>query len=176
MKKSVLKWEMLGIVFVSLLGTFLHFAFELSGKMKLVGTIAAVNESVWEHLKIAFWPALIYAVFEYPFLKGRAGNYLIAKATGICLMPITIAVFFYSYTTAIGHHVLPIDIIIFVVAIAIGQFVSYSILVTKQVPRWLNMLGLAVLVALVGAFVMFTFLPPQLLIFRDSITGTYGIR
>lgn len=176
MKKSVLKWEMLGIVPISLLGAFLHFAFELSGEMKLIGTIAAVNESVWEHLKIAFWPALLYAIFEYPFLKGRTDNYLIAKAIGICLIPITIAVLFYSYTTAIGHHVLLIDIIIFLVAIAIGQIVSYRVLVTKQLPRWLNVLGLAALIALAVAFVVFTFLPPQLPIFRDSITGTYGIR
>lgn len=54
MKRSLLKWEMLGIAFISLLGAFLHFAFELSGQAKVVGAFAAVNESVWEHLKIAF--------------------------------------------------------------------------------------------------------------------------
>jgi hypothetical protein len=176
MKRTAFKWEMLGIVPISLLGAFLHFAFELSGEIKLVGTIAAVNESVWEHLKIAFWPALIYAVFEYPFLKGRTGNYLIAKATGIYLIPITIAAVFYSYTTAIGHHVLLIDIITFVAAIAVGQMVSYRVLVARQLPLWLNLLGLVVLVVLAIAFVVFTFLPPQLPMFRDSVTGIYGIR
>lgn len=176
MKKSVLKWEMLGIVPISLLGAFLHFAFELSGGMKPVGAIAAVNESVWEHLKIAFWPALIYAIFEYPFLKDRTGNYLIAKAIGIYMIPISMAALFYSYTAAVGHHVLFIDIIIFIVAIAVGQLVSYRVLTIKQLSPWLNVLGLVALIVLAVAFVVCTFLPPQLPIFRDSITGTYGIR
>jgi hypothetical protein len=176
MKNSVLKWEMLGIVAISLLGSFLHFAFDLSGEIKLIGTISAVNESVWEHLKIAFWPALLYAVFEYPFLKGRTNNYLIAKATSIYLMPITITAVFYLYTAAIGHHFLVIDIITFVAAIAVGQIASYRMLVTRRLPRWLNLVGLAALIALAIAFIVFTFSPPQLPIFRDSITGTYGIR
>lgn len=78
---------------------------------------------------------MIYAVIEYPFLKGKTGNFLIAKAAGIYLMPITIAVLFYSYTAAIGHNILAIDIATFVAAIAIGQFVSYRVFVTKQLPR-----------------------------------------
>jgi hypothetical protein len=37
MKTLALKWELLGIIPVSLLGAFLHFAFELSGEMSSVG-------------------------------------------------------------------------------------------------------------------------------------------
>jgi len=173
MERSLLKWEMAGIVFISLLGAFLHFAYELSGEMNLVAALAAVNESVWEHLKIAFSPALVYAIIEHPFLKGKTGNFLIAKAAGIYLMPITIAVLFYSYSTAIGHNILAIDIAIFIAAIAIGQLVSCRVLVAGQLVRWLNILGLVALVVLACAFVLFTFVPPDLPIFRDPTAGTY---
>ena len=175
MKRLVLKWELLGIIVKSVLGTILHFAFEWSGEFLPLGIIAAVNESVWEHLKIAFWPALLYAILEYRFLKSFTNNFVIAKATGIYAMPITIAVLFYAYTAATGREILVVDILIFLIAIAVGQLISYKILTARQLPSWLNKLGLILLVSLAIAFCVFTFYPPHLPIFRDAITGTYGI-
>jgi hypothetical protein len=58
-------FELVGMVFIILLGSMLHFTFEWSGNQPIVGVFSAVNESVWEHLKIAFWPALLYLIFEY---------------------------------------------------------------------------------------------------------------
>ena len=45
MKKSVLKWELFGIVFVFLLGASLHLVFEWSAELKIIEAIASVNES-----------------------------------------------------------------------------------------------------------------------------------
>ena len=77
MKKYALKWELLGIVFIIVLGGALHFVFDLSGEWPPLALIAAVNESVWEHLKLGFWPALIYflfPVFSFPPYS-HAGNF-----------------------------------------------------------------------------------------------------
>jgi hypothetical protein len=175
MKRSILKWELIGIAVISLLGSVLHFAFELSGDWPPMGVIAAVNESVWEHLKIAFWPALFYALFEYPFLKGSAKNFIIAKAAGIYVMPAAIVVLFYSYTAVIGGDILIVDILIFVVAVALGQLTSYRLLTMGRLPPWLDKLGIAMVVLLAAAMGVFTFYPPHLPIFRDSLTGAYGI-
>lgn len=176
MKRSILRWELVGIIVISVLGSLLHFAFEWSGGWKPLGVIAAVNESVWEHLKIGFWPALFYGIFEYPFLKKLTDNFIIAKASGIYAIPAVIVVLFYSYTAATGQEILIVDISIFVIAIAIGQVVSYKILTRHKLTAWLNKLGLALVVALAVAFGVFTYFPPELPIFRDPITATYGIR
>jgi len=53
-EKPILIFELLGIVFIVLVGSALHFTFELSGDNPLVGVFSAVNESVWEHLKLGF--------------------------------------------------------------------------------------------------------------------------
>jgi hypothetical protein len=176
MERSVLRWELVGIIVISVLGSLLHFAFEWAGGWKPLGVISAVNESVWEHLKIGFWPALFYGIFEYPFLRKLTDNFIIAKATGIYAIPFAIVVLFYSYTAATGREILIVDIIIFVIAIAIGQVVSYRILTTHKLAAWLNKFGLAILLALAIAFGVLTFFPPELPIFRDPIMGTYGIR
>ncbi|MCJ7665514.1 MAG: DUF6512 family protein, partial [Actinobacteria bacterium] len=58
-RKKLLTWEMLGILFAFILGSLLHFTFELSGSWGPMALISGVNESVWEHLKIGFWPAFV---------------------------------------------------------------------------------------------------------------------
>ena len=60
----ILRYELFGMLFVSILGGLLHFTFELSGFNPIVGTFSAVNESVWEHLKLGFWPILLLTIIR----------------------------------------------------------------------------------------------------------------
>jgi hypothetical protein len=175
MKRSVLRWELIGIGVIFFVGAMFHFLFEWAGGWSPVGVIAAVNESVWEHFKIAFWPALIYAIIEYPFLKRSVNNFFIAKAIGLYVMPAAIAAIFYAYTAIFGEEILAVDITIFLVAVALGQLASYKILTLKQWPRWLSGVGVAMVILLAVAFGVFTFYPPELGIFRDAVSGGYGI-
>jgi hypothetical protein len=175
MKSSVLKWELVGIGVIFIAGSLFHFLFEWAGGWSPVGVIAAVNESVWEHFKIAFWPALFYAIIEYPFLRRYTNNFFIAKAISLYVMPLVIAAIFYAYTAIFGEEILVVDILIFLVAVALGQFASYKILTIKQWPRWLCGVGVAMVILLAVAFGVFTFYPPHLGIFRDAVSGGYGI-
>jgi hypothetical protein len=175
MKRSVLKWELVGIGVIFIAGAIFHFLFEWAGGWSPVGVIAAVNESVWEHFKIAFWPALFYAIIEYPFLKRSCPNFFIAKAIGIYIMPAAIAAIFYAYTAIFGEEILIVDILIFLVAVALGQLASYKILTMKQWPRWTSGVGIVMVVLLAAALGVFTFYPPELGIFKDAVSGGYGI-
>ena len=174
-KKSILRWELGGIFFIIVLGSLLHFAFEWSGRAIPIAPIAAVNESVWEHLKLAFWPALLYAALEYGRFGKSANNFSFAKTLGIYLIPITIVVLYYAYTAILGHGLLIVDIAIFVVAVIVGQLVSYKLLTSSPLPERLNRFALIALAILGILFVLFTFYPPHLPLFRDSVTGGYGI-
>ena len=174
-KAALLRWELLGIPLIFFSGSALHFAFEWSGRPLVVAPFAAVNESVWEHLKLAFWPALAYALIEYGFFGRHAANFAIAKAVGILLMPLLIVLLFYGYTALLGHHVLWLDIFIFFIAVAGGQLASYGLLISKLASgRW-NVAGFAAVLLLALGFAVFTFATPRLGIFRDSTTGAYGV-
>ena len=175
MKKSVLRWELIGIAVISVLGSILHFAFEWSGELEPVGVIAAVNESVFEHLKLTYWPTLFYAAITYRLLKNSINNFIIAKAVGVYVMPVAIIVFFYSYTTITGSENLIADIAIFIVAVAFGQLTSYKILTKARLPQSLHWLAMAALIALGVIYGVFTFYPPHVPLFIDQVSGTYGI-
>ena len=173
--KTVLIYELIGIVFIIFLGSTLHFTFALSGNQPIVGVFSAVNESIWEHLKLAFWPALLLITIEYPLLRKTANNFFIAKAIGVYLMVTIIPIVFYSYTAFSGKSIFAIDISSFVVAVTIGQLLSYKLLTYRQLPRNINKIAVAAIILLAIAFILFTYYSPQLQIFKDSLTGKYGM-
>ncbi len=94
--RSILVYELIGMVFIIILGSILHFTFEWSGSQPIVGAFSAVNESVWEHLKLAFWPALLFMLIEYGLLKKTANNFALAKTVAVYLMVLIIPIVFYS--------------------------------------------------------------------------------
>ena len=175
MKRPALKWELIGIAVIFLLGSTLHFTFELMGKWAPVGVFAAVNESVFEHLKLTFWPTVFYAAITYRLLKNSTNNFIIAKTAAVYTMPLAIIILYYAYTMLTGIENVFIDIFIFFVAVACGQLASYRILTIKPLPIWLKRLSPVFLMILALIYGLFTYYPPHVPFFMDSVTGTYGI-
>jgi len=114
-------------------------------------------------------------LIEYRPLKKTAGNFVLAKTVGVYLATITIPIVFYSYTAVTGKSIFLIDISTFVVAVIIGQISSYKLLTHKKLSEYFDRISLVLLVMLGIAFVLFTLYPPQLPVFRDPVTGKYGI-
>jgi len=174
-RRRILFFELVGIFFIIIFGSVLHFTFEWSGHQAVVGVFSAVNESVWEHFKLGFWPAVVFALIEFKYLKKSTNNFLFAKTVGIYLIPLIIMVLFYSYTAILGESLLVIDILTFIIAVIVGQLVSYRLLTGITLPYDLDRFSLIALILLGVAFVLFTFYPPHLPMFQDPITGEYGI-
>ena len=173
--KKALIYEIIGTLFIIFLGSAFHFTYELSGKLAVVGAFSAVNESVWEHLKLAFWPSLLWLLIEYLLIRKLTNNFLPSKTIGTCTMIALIPIAFYLYTSIAGGSIFAIDITTYIIAVIIGQIVSYTLFKQNQLSRNADKIALIILVILGTAFIIFTFYPPHLLIFQDSNTGQYGI-
>ena len=173
--KKILGWEMFGILFIFLLGAFFHFIYEISGFLKPIALIGAVNESVWEHLKIGFWPAFIWAIIEFFVLSKRTKNFFIAKGISFTLIGLLITGLFYAYTILTGLESLAIDISIFFVAIAVAQIISYRIMIIKRYHRVLNVIGVILILVNLIAFSLLSYFPLKYPIFLDPVSGGYGI-
>lgn len=167
--------ELLGVIFISITGSLLHFVYDWSNNFKPFALISAVNESTWEHLKIAFWPTLIYSLLEYASISEITNNFVIAKASCLIIIPLSIVFLFYSYTKILKRNYLVVDILIFILSIYFGQKISFYILTMTQLPGFLTTLSLFIILILIIEFSLFTFFPPKFFIFKDPTTGTYGI-
>ena len=165
---------MIGTIFIIFLGSALHFTYALSGSNPVIGSFSPVNESVWEHLKMVFWPSLFWILITILPLRKAVSNFFSAKAIGTYVMVITIPAVFYSYTALVGESILAIDIATFIIAVIIGQFASYKLFRQNTIGGPTERIALVALLLLALVFVVFTFYPPHLPIFQDSITGQYG--
>lgn len=175
MKNKILQWEVIGIIFVIIVGTLFHFLFEWFYSWLPIGAIAAVNESVWEHLKLPYWPLIIFSFIEYNYMKEDIKNFIIGKAIAVLISIGTILITFYSYTAILGTEILFIDIMSFFVGVIIGQLVSYKIISLNELQKWIRIVSWVIIIGMGISLILFTYLPPHLPIFQDSESGLYGI-
>lgn len=173
--KELVQLEIGGFLFIFITGSLFHFLYDWSNHSLVVGLIAPVNESVWEHLKLALWPSLLYSIYEYNRIGRFIPNFWEARTLSTYIMPLTIIIIYYFYTAIIGYNILLIDILTFAIAVALGQLSSYLLLTSRQVYKPLNQLGPILLTALVVIFAYYTINPPHLPIFQDPQTGSFGI-
>ena len=175
MSKKFFKYEIIGFIFVSIIGTINHFLFELLGNSVIIGLFCPVNESVWEHQKLLFFPFLIWSIAEY-FLLERQNNFFPAKTVGItCGIIFTIA-FYYSYKGISGGESMFFDILSFYVGVGISFLISYMIVKNyNKSNNHLSNISVLILILISAVFIIFTFAPPLIPLFKDPLTSTYGI-
>lgn len=173
---KLLKIELIVTILELILGTLLHFIYEWSGNNVIIASFSAVNESVWEHLKLVFYPMLILGLIEYYFVKNIANNYIEAKAIGTFTAISFIVISFFTYTGIIGTNFFIIDILIFIISIILGEWTSYKLMKRKNESTiQTKILAGGILIFLLSCFIIFTYVTPQVNLFRDFANGTYGI-
>jgi len=179
MKNKVLIWEIGGFLFIGLIGAALHFTFEMSNFSSMeVAYFSAVNESTWEHLKMVFFPGLVFALIQYTYVRDEVNNYVFAKVAGLVIMPLVIAVGWYIYAPILGRSYFPADLFLFYLAVFAGQWASYKLLTRVPLEKKYTQYAIGVFLVMFVAFSTFTFFPPNIFLFehldlRD--TGLYGI-
>ncbi len=174
MKYKIGLWQLMGFAVTSLGGTLLHFLYEWTGEAICVAPFSGVNESTWEHMKLLFVPMFIFAIIESFFFRDRA-DFWCVKLKGTLLGIVLIPILFYTYNGVIGSSPDWINIAIFFIS-AVVAYIYELRLFNKGVVRCKNpRLAIAILSMIAVLFVVFTFATPEIGIFKDPLTGTYGI-
>ena len=174
MKQSVSLWQLMGFAVTSFGGTILHFLYEWLGEALWIAPFSGVNESTWEHMKLLFWPMLLFAIVQSIFFRNRK-DFWCVKLRGILLGMILIPVIFYTYNGVVGKSPDWLNIAIFFIAAAIAYIYETRLLKSEKTHCRSPKLALVTLGIIALLFVVFTFLTPEIGIFKDPLTGTYGI-
>ncbi len=170
---KIKRFQIISTIIVFALGTLLHFTYNFSNQNKIVAIFSSVNESTWEHLKLIFFPMLITTVIGYFIIGKNINNYICAKTKGIVVAIVFTIIFFYTYTGILGKNIAFIDISSFFIAVILGEHVSYLLIINKF--KCDNLITILILIVLFICFIIFTFLPPKIGLFKDPITNLYGI-
>lgn len=174
-KSRFRKMEIMGVFFTFLMGTLLHFVYNWTNGAVWSILFGAINESVWEHVKIFAMPYLLWGVFELACARPYFKMFVIAKVVGLYFLAAAIIIFYYVYSGILGQNVLAVDIISVFVWIALAHLISYRIsLLDRDIRAWFVPALFALL--LFGAMYFgFSAAPPRIDLFRDPVTNTYGL-
>lgn len=147
-----------------LLGFLNHFLYQISGKAAFIALFCPINESVWEHLKLVFFPILFVSVLEYLRYRPEPVRFFYYRfLAAVCAMAATVTLF-YTYTGITGQDFLLMDIGIFLFSIlfAFGMdahFYRRSMKNTSQTTTF----SLWIVMSL--CYFVFTCFPPDLPLF-----------
>lgn len=155
-----------GILFTAVLGTLTHFCYQWSGENPLLALVVPVSESTWEHMKMLFFPMLLWSLLESALLRKKYPDLFWADAAGILTGLLLIPAIFYTYSGILGRTWMIADILLFYVSILAGFLVRSRLAGRRDRPGISRWILLGALLALLAAFFLFTWNPPAFGIFR----------
>lgn len=167
-------WQALGFVFTGIVGTLLHFLYDWTGGSTVAALFSAVNESIWEHMKLLFYPAAAFGLWEYLRWGRYRSDFWHVKLTGILTGLALIPVLYYTYTGVLGISANWFNVTIFFLAGGVMYYLETRLFRQekgRKTPAWVP-IGILVLIAV--AFTVLTFLPPDIPLFQDPRTGIAG--
>ncbi len=183
-KRKIFTWEIVCVLGIILPGGPLHEIFAQTGGWRPLALIAPVNESVWEHLKMFFWPGLLMACIQYFLMRPRIPHYWFGKLVALVLTPIVSANLFVLYMAierASGDFS-PSDvtsILLSAVSVCVGQAACYFVLIRPAIATEITRFTKAGYALLIFAFSTFTYFAPPLYLFEQQHhyegIGQYGI-
>lgn len=160
-----------------LAGSLLHFTYHWSKNNKLVAVFSAVNESYWEHFKIAFWPILLLAVVEFTLGGYKYPSFIPVKTISLYSIPVSITTLVFTYKYFTKKNILVIDMFCFLAAIGVAQIISSLLLLQLDADLWTVIVSLFFLLAITTSFTIFSLRPPKETdFFQDPISKKYGTR
>lgn len=175
-KMNELWWVFIieGLV-TTILGSVLHFTYEWTGQNKFVAYFAAVNESTWEHIKLALSSIFFCTLFDVWFL-GSNSNYWFAKSISFLVPIVVIPVLFYGYRAILKvKSCLPIDITIFCIGAFASSGVFALLLAAEPLGEGGETTSMMVMVVVLVFYLLLTKFPAHNFLFKDPVTGKYGI-
>ena len=174
MDHSISVRQMVGFIFTGILGTFLHFLFELTGESVVAALFSAVNESIWEHMKLLYWPMFLFALIQYRSVGQDRCRFWCIKLAGMLTGLILIPVIYYTYTGVLGKSADWFNITIFFLAAGVAFRVETALFLRENTCKCSGKWCFAVILMIGAVFVWLTFSPPHIPLFEDPMTGTYG--
>ncbi len=149
-------------IFVAGLGTLLHFTYQWSGSNPIVGAFSAANESVWEHLKLIYFPMLALTLWDLLTTKVECG-FLLRRIISILVGMAFTVICFYTILGVTGEIIDWFNILTYLVAMVIVLFFDKKLNV--EANPYSKYTAIAIFTFLLLAFIAFTYRSPGIGIF-----------
>ena len=166
-------FTIISIILISLIGTLSHFLYDITNHNKVIGLFCAVNESTWEHIKIALTPTFLWSLID-GYIYGTSSNYFFAKFTSLVIIITLMPTLYYGYKYLTKKNNFIINILIFYMVIISSQSTFYLLLKIEQLPFLCKYISCIGLFFIFGGYMIHTLMPANNFLFKDPISNKYG--
>lgn len=150
----------IGYIVVCTLGVLSHFAFDFI-KIDYLKAVFPSNESIFEHLKLFIFPALLYMLVDIVITKNKTGI-LSSYISGIIVASIFMICSYYTYSGIVGQDNSIINILIFFICVGIIFFYRY-----KKITLFEGANSVIALIVFLLIIEIFSFYPTDINLFQN---------
>ena len=163
----------ISIIVISVLGTISHFLYDISNHNKIIGLFSSVNESTWEHIKIALTPTILWSLID-GLIYRSSYNYFFAKVISLLIIIVLMPLLFYGYKYLFKKNNFIVDILIFYIVIISSQTSFYLLNLVNPVNYFINYISIITIFIIFAFYLLLTLIPIKNFLFKDPITDKYG--
>lgn len=164
-RKRIKTAELIAFIIASILGVIFHFLYNWTGQIRFIGFFVPVNESIWEHLKLIFYPITIVSLTEYYLYKIRTPDFLCIKVRSIWFGMLSTVVIFYTYVGVWGEVIEWLNIVIYFISMTIAYCFSCKRLIRSDRTKNTPILCIVSFALVAILFMFFSLYPPAIGIF-----------
>lgn len=164
-------WVICTTIIAFLLGALFHNLYPWSGNNTFVGLFFPINESIWEHLKLAFYPLiLIWFLFVHRMRlepEFRWVNRLTACLISILVSFLVITSLYYLLHSGFGLDGMLLHLSVYAIGLFCGQWLAVHVTFARRIPKWIGILCAILLSLQVLAFACLSLNPLAFPIFQS---------
>ena len=164
--KKIRSYYIIGYLFTAAAGTLFHFVYDWTGQGAAAALFFPVNESTWEHMKLVFFPMLLYTFLTYSKINRDFPAAPAALLLGGIIGTWTIPVLFYTYTGILGRNFTAADIGVFFLALFAAFCTAWKLRESQKILQYRYLIFLLTAISAV-LFFLFAFFPPGIGLFRE---------
>lgn len=156
-------------ILVFLMSFILHFIYQWTGESVIVGAFAPIDESIWEHTKLAFFPLVfLYSVYYLVCFKKTdidKEKWFTCMLLNIIISVLLIPMLYYFINSGLGIENTFVNIMILLVSLVLGGLISAHF---YKYGRGINfVLSICITVFLVFIYILFTYSKVDLPMFYE---------
>ena len=162
MSKKIIRFIAFYLITV-IIGTLSHFAFSYFNLPMFFKPIFPVNESIFEHLKLFFYPFIFISIFEGFFMNEKLDNFIAKRGFIISFIMLFEILYISLITKIIGSNTF-INVSSYYILMLVAFFISYHLDENNKIIKIGGYINIALWIII---FIIFTNYPLDSSIFID---------
>lgn len=169
---EVVRFVCYGTIIAYIVAWLMHYIGAAFGGMYILEGVLPINESIWEHMKLAFYPCLIVTLLPWCDYVTRIEfkKRFVMAALGAVISQSTIWLGYYGLKYGCNIEGMLTDFLLLFVGLLLG-FVHAAMISDDSIWEWVKCLAIVYVAAMVVFYYIFAFSPLNLPVFIPPMQG-----